>query len=95
MAGVLVPGAKLLRPFVLLRKFAVLGRCTVAEPKPSRFSPEDERVKLGCAGRPGASDMRDPLAVRTWFVVCGACCRFEFEVDRFIADAGMGIAETL
>lgn len=93
-AGVLANGAMLFRPTVLVRKFAVLGRCTVDNPRAARLSPEDERWKTGCEGRPGASDMRDPDAVRTWFVVCGAC-RFEFDVDRFIAEAGIGIAETL
>ena len=39
--------------------------------------------------------MREPDVVRTWVVVCGACWRLELDVERFIADAGMGIAETL
>jgi hypothetical protein len=78
------------------KKFALLGRCTVAKPPmAARSLPEDERWKTGCEGRPGARDMREPDVVRTWFVVCGACCRFEFEVERFIAEAGMGMAETL
>ena len=78
-----------------VKKLAVLGRCTVEKPICARFSPDEERWKLGCAGRPGASDMREPDVLRAWFVVCGACCRFEVDVDRFIAEAGMGIAETL
>lgn len=39
--------------------------------------------------------MRDPDVVRTWFVVCGICGSCDCEFDRFIADAGIGIAETL
>ena len=61
----------------------------------ARFSPEDDRWNMGCAGRPGARDIREPEVVRTWFVVCGACVKFEVEFDRFIAEAGMGIADTL
>ena len=72
----------------------MLGRCTVEKPKLARLSPDDERWKTGCDGRPGASDMREPDVVRTWLVVCGAC-RFWFDVDRFMAEAGMGMAETL
>ena len=90
----LANGAWLFLPTVLVRRFAELGRCTVEKPRAARFSPDEERWNTGCDGRPGASDIRDPDAVRTWFVVCGAC-RFELDVDRFIAEAGIGIADTL
>jgi len=91
---VLVTGAKLFRPLALLKKFAVLGRCTVEKPISARLPPDDDLWKTGCDGLPGASDMREPDVVRMWLVVCGAW-RFDWDVDRFIADAGMGIAETL
>lgn len=39
--------------------------------------------------------MREPEVERAWLFVFGACWRFEIEVDRFIADAGIGIAEAL
>jgi hypothetical protein len=80
---------------VLVKKFAVLGRCTVEKPIFAKLSPDDDRWNTGCAGLPGASDMRDPDVVRTWFVVFGTCGRLDCELDRFIADAGIGIAETL
>lgn len=56
---------------------------------------EEDRWKTGWDGLPGARDMRDPDVVRTWLVVLGICWRFEVDVDRFIAEAGMGMAETL
>lgn len=94
-AGVLVTGAKLFLPPVLAKKFCVLGRCTVENPIPAKLSPDDDRWNIGCAGRPGASDIRDPDVERAWFVVCGAGPKFEVEFDRFMADAGVGIAEAL
>ncbi len=75
---------------MLLKKLAVLGRWTV-ENISARLVPEEERWKTGCAGRLGARDMREADVVRTWLVVC----RLVWDVDRFIADAGIGIAEAL
>lgn len=68
-AGVLVMGAKLFLPPVLAKKFCVLGRCTVEKPIPAKLSPEEDRWNMGCAGRPGASDILDPEVERAWFVV--------------------------
>ena len=65
---------------------------------PARSLPEEDRWKLGCDGRPGASDMREPDTERTWeaVVVCGACWLIvAADVERFMADAGIGMAETL
>jgi hypothetical protein len=75
-------------------KLAVLGRCTVEKPISARVVPDEDRWKMGCAGLLGLSDMRDPETVRTCVVVCGAC-RFDCEVERFMAEAGIGIADTL
>jgi hypothetical protein len=50
---------------------------------------------MGCEGRPGASDIRDPEVERAWLVVAGALPSWWFELDRFIAEAGIGIAEAL
>jgi hypothetical protein len=79
---------------VLFRKFAVLGRWTVEKAISAKLPPDDDRWKLGCAGLLGARDMREPEVVRAWFVVCGAC-RLCWELERFMAEAGMGMAETL
>lgn len=69
-------------------------------PMLARLSPEEERWKMGWLGRPGARDMRDPEVERAWFAVLGApnalaFCIFEMDWERFMADMGMGIAETL
>lgn len=61
----------------------------------ARLPPEDERWKIGCDGRPGASDMRDPDVERAWFAVPGAWEKLFWEEDRFMAEAGIGMAETL
>lgn len=79
---------------MLFRKFAVLGRWTVEKPMSARLLPDDDRWKTGCAGLFGASDIREPEVVRTWLVVCGAW-RLDWEVERFMAEAGIGMAETL
>jgi hypothetical protein len=52
---------------------------------------------MGWLGRPGASDMREPDCERAWFAPNwpGGCCMFEIELERFMADEGMGIAEML
>ena len=47
---------------------------------------------MGCDGRPGASDMREPEADR---MCCVMWVRLVCELDRFIAVDGMGIAEAL
>lgn len=65
-AGVAVPGAKLFLPPVLAKKFCVLGRWTVEKPPiAARLSPEELRWNMGWAGRPGASDIREPEVDRT------------------------------
>jgi len=70
-------------------------RLTLASPMPARLSPEEERWKTGCAGRPGASDILEPETDRACPPVCGACWKFDMEFDRFIAEDGMGMAEAL
>ena len=72
----------------------MLGRWTVEKPISAMLPLEEDRWKTGWEGLPGASDMREPEVVRTWLVVCGAW-RFDCEVERFMAEAGMGMAETL
>ena len=88
-------GAKLCLPPLPVRKLAVLGLLTVEKAPMSRFPPDEERWKTGCAGRFGASDMRLLDVVRLWLVVAGGWCRLFCEVDRFMAEAGMGMAEAL
>lgn len=39
--------------------------------------------------------MRDPEVERAWLVVLGGCPNCEVEFDRFMAEAGIGMAETL
>lgn len=89
----LATGAKLFLPPVLAIKFAVLGLCTVENPISA--ADEERREKLGCEGLPGASDMRDPDVERTCWPVAGACPKWFCDVERFMADAGIGIADTL
>lgn len=90
----LLTGAKLF--LLLANMFCVLGRWTVENPAIS--PPDDERSNMGCEGRPGASDMRDPDVERAWFVVVLLLLLLfpnrEDEV-RFMAEAGMGMADTL
>lgn len=52
---------------------------------------------MGWLGRPGASDILEPDCERAWLEAnCPAgCCMFEMELERFMADEGIGIAETL
>lgn len=57
--------------------------------------PEEERVKSGWLGRPGASDMRPPDCERAWLPNCELCCIWCTELERFIADEGIGIAEEM
>lgn len=51
---------------------------------------------MGWLGRPGASDIREPDCDRAWFAVKGApaCCIPLMELERFMADEGMGIDVT-
>ena len=89
------PGAKLLRPLLAPPK-ALLVEFRWTDWKPSlRFVPEEERWKSGWLGRPGASDILLPLCDRAWFGGNCGCCMLCTELERFIADAGMGIAEML
>lgn len=55
----------------------VLFRCTDA--MPAKFSPEDDRWKMGWFGRPGASDILEPEVERICDrpPVIGACGRLE------------------
>jgi hypothetical protein len=76
-------------------KFAVLCRCTVEKPISARLPPEEDRWKLGCEGLPGASDMRDPDVERMCCPVGGACPKWFCDVERFMAEAGIGIADAL
>jgi hypothetical protein len=88
------PGAKLF--LALLAPKALLVELRWTDWKPSaRFVPDEERWKTGWLGRPGARDMRDPDCERAWFGGnwIGACCMFDTELVRFIADDGIGIAE--
>jgi hypothetical protein len=93
------PGARLfLAPPTLLAPNMLLVECrwTDWNPISARLFPEDERWKMGCAGRPAARDILDPDWERPWFVNCpAACCMFETELARFMADEGIGIAEML
>jgi hypothetical protein len=52
---------------------------------------------MGWLGRPGASDMREPDCERAWLGGNwdGACCMPLTELVRFMAEAGMGIADML
>ena len=72
-------------------------RWTDWKPVSARFVPDDERWKIGWLGRPGARDILEPDCERAWF---GAnwfppSCMFEIELERFMAEAGIGIAEIL
>ena len=59
-----------------------------------RFAPDEERWKTGWFGLPGASDMREPDAERTW-VLGAPAWRLCTEFERFIAEVGIGIADIL
>lgn len=78
-----------------MRAVVLLGwmdmRFADAAPKSPRFPPEDERVNCGCGGLEIARDCLDPEADRLWLDEYGAP-PMEVECDRFIADAGCGIA---
>ena len=50
---------------------------------------------MGCEGLPGASDMRDPDVERICCPVGGACPKWFCDVERFMAEAGIGIADAL
>jgi hypothetical protein len=76
-------------------KFAVLCRCTVENPISARLPAEEDLWKFGCEGRPGASDMREPDVERMCCAVCGACPKWFCDVERFMAEAGIGIADAL
>jgi len=90
------PGAKLfLPPPALLAPNMLLVELRWTEWKPwsARFVPEEERWKSGWLGRPGASDILEPDCERAWLAVKGAPagCRLEMELERFMADEGMGM----
>jgi len=72
--------------------FEVDARCTVENGISARLVPEEERAKTGCAGRPGASDIRDDCAC---VAVKGACVYPVCELDLFMADVGIGMADAL
>lgn len=76
-------------------KFAVLWRLAVERPISARLPAEEERWKLGCWGLPGASDMRDPDVERMCCAVWGAWPKWFCDVERFMAEAGIGIADAL
>ena len=61
-------------------------RFTDDRPNSGRFVPEDERPNMGCVGRLMARECLDPDMERTWLLPL-------FEFDRFMADAGCGMAE--
>ena len=80
-----MPGAKLF--LVLLNMLGAMDwRWADEEPMSARLFPDEERWKFGWAGRPmpmpGARDMRPPM---------GRPAIFEFELERFMADAGIGM----
>jgi hypothetical protein len=52
---------------------------------------------MGWLGRPGASDMREPDCERAWLGGNWdpACCMPLTELVRFMAEAGIGIADML
>lgn len=85
-AGVFITGAMLLRPPVPGMKLWELVRWTVENPIPWRLSPDEERCRECCAGRPGASDIREPEFDRKWLPFCAV-----WLCDRFIADVGIGM----
>lgn len=60
-------------------------------PISARFPPEEERVKSGCGGLDIARDCLDPETERVWPEEYGAP-PMEVECERFIPDAGCGIA---
>lgn len=91
----LATGAKLFLPPVPVMKFAVLCRCTVENPISARLPAEEDRWKFGCEGLPGASDIRDPDVERMCCPVGGACPKWFCDVERFMAEAGIGIADAL
>jgi hypothetical protein len=71
-----------------------VGRCADIGGAMSKPAVDEEpRPKFGCAGRDGASDMREPDWERECVYGAAESWRFEAEVERFMADAGMGIAD--
>jgi len=87
------PGAKLLRA-LLAPKLLVELRCTDWKPC-ARSVPEEERGKSGWLGRPGARDILLPLFDRAWFGGNWGWFMLLMELERFMAEAGIGIAEEL
>jgi hypothetical protein len=89
------PGAKLFLAPVLLGPNMLLVDLRWAEWRPcsARLVPDEERWKTGWLGRPGASDILEPDCDRAWFAAKGppAGCMPLMELDRFMADEGMGI----
>jgi hypothetical protein len=84
-------GARLLRAVPTLpppKALLVEWRCTDGKPMSARLVPDDDRWKTGCAGRPPASDILEPDCERACVFRCT-------ELERFMADDGIGIAETL
>lgn len=61
----------------------------------ARLPPEDERVNSGCGGLDIARDCLDPEMVREWLEEYGPAPPIEVEWERFIADAGWGMAVEL
>jgi len=78
-------------PPVLLNMFAVDVRWTVENGISARFVREEECAKTGCAGRAGARDTLEEACI----AVNVACAFCDDEFVLFMADAGMGIADTL
>ena len=90
------PGIRLFLPLLAPPNAPIDWRCTEGKPS-ARFVPDEERAKSGWLGRPGASDMRPPDCERAWLLPpnCEPCCIWCTELERFIADEGMGIAEEM
>ena len=88
------PGARLFLGALAPNMLLVECRWTDWKPISARLLPEDERWNMGCAGRPAASDMREPDWERP-------CCEgnwlpmLDTELTRFMADEGIGIAVIL
>lgn len=89
------PGAKLFLPLLAPPNTLLVElRCTDWKPS-ARFAPEEERGKSGWLGRLGARDILDPLCERARLGGNWGCCMFDIELERFMADAGIGMAEML
>ena len=99
--GVCIPLAGVAPGITLFRMMLFDGRCALIGKTRSFATPaEDDRVKIGCAGLegppPGAKDMRDPECERVcvnWLPAWLLACRLDWEVERFMADMGIGMAD--